>query len=94
MASIQNLKKDVDYLTFAVVADCLNYSANSGKSSEQVSNIVQEMITSRNSLRDRISAARKIEKKEKKAYFKAIFKDLLVSVDGAFTKLSETVKQA
>lgn len=94
MASIRRLKKDVDYLTFSVIADCFNYSIVSGKNNTQVSEIVQNIITSRNSLRSQINAARKMEKKDRKAQYKTIFKDLFVSVDAAFTKLSETVKEA
>lgn len=93
MASIKRLKKDIDYLTFSVVGDCLNYSIITGKSNEQVSEIVQNIINSRNDLRDRINSGRKLEKKERKAHYKAIYKDLLVQVDGAFSALSETVQK-
>ena len=31
MASIRRLKKDVDYLTFAVIADCMNYNSTTEK---------------------------------------------------------------
>lgn len=93
MASIKRLKKDIDYLTFSVIADCFNFSILTGKSNPQVSEIIQSTIDSRNNLRDRINAVGKLEtKKERKAYYGAIFKDLLVNIDGAFTKLSETVK--
>lgn len=94
MASIKRLKKDIDYLTFSVVADCFNYSIVTGKSNNQVSGIVQNIINSRNDLRERVSAGKKVVKAERKLYYKSIFKDLLIGVDGAFSKLSETVKQA
>lgn len=94
MASIKRLKKDIDYLTFSVVADCFNYSIVTGKTSNSVSAIVQNIINSRNELRERVSAGRKVSPAERKNYYKAIFKDLFVNVDGAFSKLSETVKEA
>lgn len=95
MASIRRLKKDIDYLTFSVIGDCFNYGIVTGKSDPQVSEIVKNMIEMRNTFRDRINSAGKVEdKKERKKYYNAIFKDLLVSVDEAFTKLSERVKQA
>lgn len=93
MASIKRLKKDIDYLTFSVVADCFNYSIVTGKTSDKVSEIVQDIINSRNDLRQRVSGGRKIAKAERKVYYKSIFKDLLVNVDGAFNKLSSTVKE-
>lgn len=93
MASIKRLKKDIDYLTFSVVADCFNYSIVTGKTSNNVSEIVQNIINSRNDLRKRVCEGKRVVKGERKNYYKAIFKDLLVNVDGAFTKLSETVKE-
>ena len=44
MASIRRLKKDVDYLTFAVIADCMNYNSSVGKSEPEVVNIVKKMV--------------------------------------------------
>ena len=88
MASVKRLKKDIDYLTFSVIADCFNYSFVSGKSNDEVSGIVKEVIAVRNSLLDRVRGAKKLEdKKEIKNYFKAIYNDLMSNVDAAFTKL-------
>ncbi len=93
MASIRRLKKDIDYLTFSVIADCFNYSIVSGKNDEEVSGIVKDIIATRNGLLDRVRAAKKLEdKKEIKNYFKAVSNDLMRSVDASFTKLSEIVK--
>ena len=70
MASVKRLKKDIDYLTFSVIADCFNYSFVSGKSNDEVSGIVKEVIAVRNSLLDRVRGAKKLEdKKEIKNYF-------------------------
>lgn len=44
MASIRRLKKDVDYLTFAVIADCMNYNSSVGKSEPEVVNIVKRWL--------------------------------------------------
>lgn len=95
MASIKRLKKDIDYLTFSVVADCFNFNIITGNSNPNVTEIVQGVISSRNDLRDRINNAPVFEsKKERKAYFNTLFRELLVSVDGAFGKLSDTVKNS
>lgn len=93
MASIRRLKKDVDCLTFAVVDDCLN-CLYYGKNSDDVSEIVQQAIDSRNGLRQRVNAGRRLSGKERKSHYQAVYKDLMVSVDGAFSKLSEMIKQA
>ena len=89
MASIRRLKKDIDCLTFAVVDDSLNCLAV-GKSME----IVQHIIDSRNDLRQRVNAGKQVAKADRKGYYRTIGKDLIASVDGAFTKLSDLVKQA
>lgn len=94
MASIKSLKKDIDYLTFSVVADCFNYSFIAGKNDEQLGEIIQNIIDSRNDLRKRVVGGRKLAKKEKAAYYKSIFKDLFITVDSSFTKLSQMVKKA
>lgn len=93
MASIRRLKKDIDCLTFAVVDDCLNCLAY-GKSTDDISGVVQDVINTRNNMRQRVNAGKGVAKGERKAHYKAIYKDLMISVDGAFSKLSDLVKQA
>ena len=92
MASIRRLKKDIDCLTFAV-DDSLNCLAV-GKSMDDISEIVQHIIDSRNDLRQRVNAGKQVAKADRKGYYRTIRKDLIASVDGAFTKLSDLVKQA
>ncbi len=92
MASIRKLKKDIDYLTFAVVDDCLNCLCY-GKNSDELSGIVQGVIDSRNALRQRMNAGRRLPKGERKAHFRAIAKEAMTAVDGAFKQLSDLVKK-
>lgn len=92
MASIRRLKKDIDYLTFAVVDDCLG-CLSVGKSTDDISEIVQEVVSTRNGMRQRVNEGKKIAKAERKAYYKAIFKDLLDAVDGTCNQLSELVQK-
>ena len=65
MASIRRLKKDIDCLTFAVVDDSLNCLAV-GKSMDDISEIVQHIIDSRNDLRQRVNAGNKWRKQIEK----------------------------
>lgn len=92
MASIRRLKKDIDCLTFAVVDDCLNCLC-CGKSADELSGIVQSVIDNRNSLRQRVNAGRSLPKGERKAHYRAICKETVDSVDGAFKQLSDLVKK-
>jgi hypothetical protein len=91
MASIKKLKKDIDYLTFAVIGDSLNCLAY-GKGTDEISAVVEDIINTRNNLRLRVNAGKTVAKEEKKAYYRELYKDLMVSIDGAFSKLSELVK--
>lgn len=91
MASIKKLKKDIDYLTFAVIGDSLNCLAY-GKDTDGISAVVEDIINTRNNLRLRVNAGKTVAKEEKKAYYRELYKDLMVSIDGAFSKLSELVK--
>ena len=94
MASIRRLKKDVDYLTFAVIADCMNYNSSVGKSESEVVNIVKKMVEYRNETRTKISARKSFnDKKEVRAYYNGISIDLLKTVDGEHTRLIEGVRQ-
>ncbi len=91
MASIRRLKKDIDYLTFAVIADCFNYNCYNPSNAEVIE-IVKDMVATRNSLRARVSNA-DVEAKELKGYYKGIFNEVLTKADTSFTKLSEIIKE-
>lgn len=93
MASIRRLKKDIDYLTFAVVNDSLNCLAY-GKNADDLGDIVQQIVDARNEMRRRVNAGKAVVKGERKAYYQSICKDLMGTVDGAFSKLSDLVKKA
>lgn len=92
MASIRRLKKDIDYLTFAVIDDCIACLAM-GKNIDDISNVVQQSVDSRNALRRRVNAGKTIEKSAKRAHYDSIFKDLLETVDSTCKQLSELVKK-
>ena len=64
------------------------------KSADELGDVVQQIIDARNDMRRRVNAGKAIAKGERKAYYQSICKDLMVSVDGAFSKLSDLVKKA
>ncbi len=92
MASIRRLKKDIDFLTYSVMGDCLvSYSLFPDKKSEAEA-IMQRMLDSRNDLRQRLSRAGKFESsKEIKAFYKEIFEELLKAVNTSFAELNAIV---
>lgn len=93
MASIRDLKKDIDFWTFAVVSDCLSFGTKTNDS-DKIASLVESIVNTRNELRTKVCAGRKVEKKEQKAYYNTVVKELFVKVDEAFTNLSNIVKSA
>ena len=94
MASIRRLKKDVDYLSFAVIADCVNYSTSVEGNVPEVVDIVKTMVEYRNETRSMLATRKSFnDKKEIKAYYKGISIDLLKTVDAQFTRLSDLIKK-
>jgi hypothetical protein len=94
MASVKNLKKDIDFLFFEFISDCFLFtSIHDGEKRNEVQNLIEEAVTMRNEFIDRVNhPAGKDNPALVKAYYKTVSKDLLEKVDGYFEKLSEISK--
>lgn len=94
MASIRNIKKDIDYIVDEVISDSLLCISMQSKSSrDSFIQIINEMVEVRNSLIAKVNNAPKFEKKsESKAYYKAIYDELIASADKSFEKLSKLIE--
>ncbi len=94
MASIRELKKDIDYLVFEVVSDSLTYAGISQENdSEEISAIIEDAVDLRNSLFARISnRPSSDDAAEVKSYYRSVRKDLFEGVDRLFTRLSDLPK--
>lgn len=90
MASIRNLKKDIDYLIFEVLSDCFAYSeVHPDNKSDELSAIISDAVNMRNDLIARINNPDgKDNPKILKAFYKSVEKDLLTGVDKLFDRLS------
>lgn len=90
MASIRELKKDIDYLVFEVISDCFVYSnIHPDNKSDELSALISEAIEFRNDLIARVNNPDgKDNPKIVKAYYKSVEKDLLTGVDNFFERLS------
>ncbi len=91
MASIRRLKKDIDYLTFAVIADCFNYNCYKPGNTDVI-DIVKDMVATRNDLRSKVNNP-DVEAGELKGYYKGIFNEVISKADASFTKLSDIIKE-
>ncbi|MEA4867129.1 MAG: hypothetical protein EOM61_02740 [Bacteroidia bacterium] len=90
MASLRIIKKDIDYLISEVISDCWTFLyTNPGKSSEEAVAIINDAVTLRNDLYNRVN---KPGKEGVKAHYKAINQDLLSGVDSLFHRISDMVK--
>lgn len=90
MASIRELKKDIDYLIYEVISDCFVYSnIHPDNKSDELSALMSEAVEFRNDLIARVNNPDgKDNPKIVKAYYKSVEKDLLTGVDDLFERLS------
>jgi hypothetical protein len=90
MASIRELKKDIDFLVFEVISDCFAYSSvHPDNKSDELSAIITDAVNFRNDLIARVNNPDgKDNPKILKAFYKTLEKDLLTGVDKLFDRLS------
>ncbi len=94
MASIREIKKDIDYLVSEVISDSfLCLQINSGKKNDEIIEVINQVTDKRNDLFSKINKAPRNNKKETKAYFKAINNELIENVDNSFEKLSKFIEK-
>lgn len=95
MASVRNLKKDIDYLVFEVISDCFAFSSiHPDDKSDELSALIQDAVSFRNDLIARVNNPDgKDNPKIVKAYYKTLEKDLITGVDKLFDRLSALSKK-
>ncbi len=95
MASIRNIKKDIDFLVDEVISDsllCLSIQPDKGK--DKFIEIINQTVEMRNNLISKVNNPPKTEKKsETKAYYKGIYNELLTTTDQSFEKLSKLIEK-
>jgi hypothetical protein len=91
MASVRELKKDIDYLVFEVISDCFVFSnVHPDNKPDELSAIISDAVNFRNDLIARVNNPDgKDNPKILKAYYKTLEKDLMTGVDKLFTRLSD-----
>lgn len=95
MASVRELKKDIDYLIFEVISDCFVYSGvHPDNKPDELSTIISDAVNFRNDLIARVNNPDgKDNPKIVKAYYKSVQKDLMTGVDKFFNRLSSLSKK-
>ena len=90
MASVRQLKKDIDNQLFEIISDCLLFGGlHPDKKSDEISNIIEEAIILRNDLIARTNHPDgKDDSKIVKAHYRLIVSDLNSGVDKLCYSLS------
>lgn len=94
MASIKNLKKDIDFLFFELISDCFLFtSLHDGSKKTEVQDLIEEAVAMRNEFIDRVNHPDgKDNPALVKAYYSSVRKELFEKVDHYFEKLSSLSK--
>ena len=95
MASVKNLKKDIDTVMTLVISDCfLVLNENSKVNDEKVLDIVRDVIAKHREYRIRVNHPDgKDDHKMVKKHYTKIIDDMLNIADEALEKLSAEVKK-
>ncbi len=90
MASIRDLKKDVDYIIYELISDCLAFGEiHDLDESGELSSIISDAVQLRNGLISRINNPENgADSKAVRESFRQIKKDLFTGTDELFEKLS------
>ncbi len=90
MASVRELKKDIDFLIFEVISDCFVFSSlHPDNKSEELTALISDAVELRNDLIARVNNPDgKDNPKIVKSYYKTVSKDLMLGVDNLFERLS------
>jgi hypothetical protein len=91
MASVRQLKKDIDNQLFEIISDCLLFGGlHPDKKSDEILNIIEEAVSLRNDLIARTNHPDgKDDPKIVKAHYKLIVSDLNSGVDKLCYSLSD-----
>jgi hypothetical protein len=91
MASVRELKKDIDYLIYEVISDCFTFSTlHPDVKTDELSALISEAVDFRNDLIARVNNPDgKSNPKIVRAYYRKVAQDLFEGADKFFSKLSD-----
>ena len=93
MASIQRLKKEIDYVVSELVVDCFTFMTMQQEPNKpEVLQIVQDTLNLRNELRNQANhPENKVDSQTTKSYYDNIAKALVDSIEESYQKLGKLV---
>ena len=92
MANKRNVKKDIEYITYTIVHDCMAHlETGNEKTHDIVVGVISEAVQKRNELFGKVNHQPKGKRVEVRSYYRDIYKDLLTNADQSFDKLSKAI---
>ena len=94
MANKRNVKKDIEYITYTIVHDCMAHlETGNQKTHDAVVKVISDAVQKRNELFSMVNNQKKGKRVEVRAYYRGIYKNLLGSADQSFDALSAAIKK-
>ncbi len=94
MANKREAKKNIDYMTYSVVHDCmLHLEASPNNNRDEVLKIISDILHLRNDLFYKVNHTPKSKKSEVRSYYREIYKGLLEGTNQAFNALSTLIQK-
>jgi hypothetical protein len=92
MANRRNVKKDIEYITYTVVHDCMSHlELDNEKTHDEVVGLIAQAVQTRNDLFSKVNHQEKGKRSVVRAYYREIYKALLDNADQSFVKLSAVI---
>ncbi|MBN2668541.1 MAG: hypothetical protein JXR60_04860 [Bacteroidales bacterium] len=92
MATKRNVKKDIEYVTYTIVHDCmLHLEYGHDERHDEVLGLISRSLQKRNELFDKVNQQTKAPRSATRAYYREIYKELTENADQAFEKLSKLI---
>ncbi|MDR0545130.1 MAG: hypothetical protein LBG30_07300 [Odoribacteraceae bacterium] len=94
MATVRQLKKEVDYMVCSVLLDCEAHLSRSTEHKAEVLLLVDDVFQLGSETRKKINGHKKVTgPKEKRAYFKLLIEETENAINELFARLSEIIKK-
>ena len=92
MANRRNVKKDIEYVTYSIVHDCMAHlETDNKKTHDAVVEIISNAVDNRNDLFYKVNHQKKGKRLEVRQYYRSIYKTLLEGADNSFDALSKAI---
>ena len=95
MASVKGLKKEIDYLSTQIIADCIDFlNKFEDTNNTTILSIIDEAVSLNNTMLDRISHPVKSDNpKLVKDHYRKIRTEFIKELDRSYGKLEAMIKQ-